>query len=35
MDIFGKKQLEVERRGYRWKEGDIGGKKGLEVERRG
>ena len=35
MDIFGKKELEVERRGYRWKEGDIGGKKGLEVERRG
>ena len=35
MDICGKKELEVERRGYRWKEGDIGGKKGLEVERRG
>ena len=34
MDIGGKKGLEVERRGYRWKEGDRGGKKGFEVERR-
>ena len=35
MDICGKKELEVERRGYRWKEGVRSGKKGIEVERRG
>ena len=29
MDICGKKELEVERRGYRWKEGVRGGKKGI------